>query len=126
MRFDSFQFIRFIVCGFINTSATWILYIFLCKTMHYQVAWMISYVAGIVVAYYLNIILVFRGNSNIKKMAQYPLAYLLQYLVSSLLMFLFVKVVRIPDEVVPILVAIFLIPVSFVMNRFILEDRKSR
>ncbi len=124
MRFNFRQFIYFILGGCVNTVTTWLLYILLCKTVHYQIAWFIAYFLGIVVAYCINIAIVFQGRSNIKKIMQYPFIYLLQYFFSTLLIFLFVNTEKIPNNIIPGLVAVLLVPVSFFMNRFVLEDRK--
>ncbi len=118
------QFLRFIVSGCINTGSTWLLYIALCEIVHYQIAWFFAYAFGIVIAYCINITYVFHGKSNIKKVVHYPFIYLIQYFLSTLLVFLFVRIKGIPNEIIPGIVAVILVPISFIMNRFVLGDKQ--
>jgi putative flippase GtrA len=107
------EFVRFIVCGAVNTGVTFIIYVCLLWFVSYAVAYTISYAAGIFISYWLNAKFVFQEPLSISRALQYPLVYLVQYLLGLALLFLLVEIAHLSSVVAPLLVVILTLPVTF-------------
>lgn len=116
------QFINFILFGVLNTTVTYLLYLFLSKQIHYQLAYLIVYVAGIILAYVLNLFFVFNTRSSFKKIISYPFIYIVQYAIGAGLLYILLRIFSLSNALAPLLVTIFLLPVSYYMNRKILVN----
>jgi putative flippase GtrA len=117
------RFFLFIGYGVVNTGITYLIYLLLTFFTHYQIAYLISYILGIVLAYLLNQFLVFRGKSTFKKFFQYPFIYIAQYTIGSFLLYIFVKLFFFPEKIAPLTVSIILIPITYTMNKIVLLKR---
>lgn len=96
--------------------------------MHSQLAYLITYVAGIGLAYMMNLRFVFNAPSSFKKIVRYPLIYVIQYLLGAGLLYLMLNVFNLPNALAPLLVISLLLPVSYYMNKKVLgmkEPNKS-
>lgn len=116
------RFMKFVFLGGLNTIATYLLYLVLSKLFHYQLAYVISYVTGIFLAYLLNLIFVFKAQSTIKKAMSYPFIYVMQYLLGAGLMYLLLSVFDFPNALAPVVVAALLLPISYFLNKKILVN----
>lgn len=114
------RFFRFLLSGGVNTLVTYLLYLLLASVMHYQLAYLITYTAGIAFAYFLNVRLVFKSQSSLGKILRYPFIYLLQYALGAGLLFILVGVLNLHAALAPLLVIVLLLPVSYFMNKLIL------
>lgn len=115
------EFVRFIVCGVINTGGTFIIYLCLLWVVSYPAAYTISYVAGVFISYWLNARFVFHEALSIARAIQYPVVYLVQYLLGLGLLFLLVEVAHLSDIVAPLLVVILTLPVTFLLSRYVIR-----
>jgi putative flippase GtrA len=115
------EFVRFIVCGVINTGVTFIIYVCLLWFVSYPAAYTISYVVGVFIAYWLNARFVFQEALSIARALQYPVVYLVQYLLGLGLLFLLVEVAHLSDIVAPLLVVILTLPVTFLLSRYLIR-----
>lgn len=115
------RFLNFIFFGGLNTAATYSAYLVLSNYFHYQFAYLIAYVSGIVLAYILNLRFVFKERSSFKKALGYPLVYAVQYLLGAGLMYLLLKVFSLPNALAPLIVTVVLIPVAYYMNKKVLS-----
>lgn len=114
------RFVIFLFCGGLNTIVTYLLYLLLSCMVHYQVAYLIAYITGIVLAYGLNLRFVFNAQSTLRKIISYPIIYGIQYLLGAGLMFLLLSVLRLPNVLAPLIVIVLLMPVSYCLNKKIL------
>jgi len=121
-RLFSKRFISFLFFGGLNTAITYLLYLLLSKVVHYQLAYLIAYITGIVLAYVLNLLFVFNEQSSLKKILSYPAIYIVQYLLGAALLYVLLHLLKLPNAVAPLLVAILLLPVSYVMNKKVLVN----
>ena len=112
--------ISFVLCGVFNTAVTYLLYLLLSGIMHYQLAYLVAYTSGIALAYVLNLRLVFNVRSSFKKIISYPLVYVVQYLLGAGLLYLLLIIFGLSNALAPLLVTVFLLPVSYLMNKKIL------
>jgi putative flippase GtrA len=74
-------------------------------------------------SYWFNSVVVFRVALRADTLARYPLVYVVQYLASALLLGTLVEGLAIPAEFAPLIVSVLMIPVTFVMSRWIILRR---
>lgn len=115
------HWIKFLIGGGINTAFTYGLYFGLHVIMPYQVAYALAFAVGIVFSYFFNAIIVFKSCVSLKSFFAFPLIYLLQYLLSAVLLGVFVERLGIPESIAPAAVIILTIPITFGMTRWFLR-----
>src|ERR1039457_2504705 len=98
------EFLRFLVSGAINTVLTYVLYLLLLLVLSYTVAYTCCYVVGVFLSYYLNARFVFRSPVSLATAGRYPVVYLVQYVVSIVLLHVLVEVCGLDPRIVPLLV----------------------
>lgn len=113
--------VRFLVMGGVNTFLTWLLYLALDRVVSYAVAYSLSYVAGVVLAYYLNARFVFDAKMSFRSFLKFPIVYVVQYLAGLALMYVLVDVVAFAESLAPLAVTVLTIPLTFVMSRLVLS-----
>lgn len=129
MRHDSVtlhgakRFVGFALCGGINTAATLLLYFGLSRLLNYQLAYLIAYLCGIVLAYVMNLHIVFKGQSSVGKIVHYPLIYLVQYLLGAMLLYILVDILALSSTWAPLLAILLLMPVSYCLNKKFMLSR---
>ena len=112
--------IKFLIGGGINTAFTFGLYYGLQIMMPYQMAYALAFAIGVVFSYWFNATIVFKTPMSWKGLFSFPLVYLVQYLVSALLLSVFVEWLHIPQSAAPLLVIVMTIPGTFVLTRWVL------
>ena len=112
--------------GGINTAFTYVLYLVFKQFLSYQLAFTASYLVGIIFAYFYNSLVAFKSPLSIKKFFQFPLVYLVQYLLSLGLLELFVRSFNISTNFAPIFVFIIVTPVTYLLSKFILVGKNSQ
>ena len=115
------RWLRFLLGGGLNTGVTYGIYLALNLVMAYQVAYFIAYVFGVAFAYWFNAVLVFRVSLSWKGLFSYPLVYLVQYVVSALLLGILVEFAHLSEQLAPLLVVICLIPVTYILSKSVLD-----
>lgn len=115
------EFVRFTVCGVVNTGVTFIIYVCLLWFVPYAAAYSISYVVGIFISYWLNAKFVFEEPLSIVRALQYPLVYLVQYLLGLGLLFLLIEVTEVSEIVAPLLVVVLTLPITFLLSRYLIR-----
>lgn len=113
--------IKFVIGGSINTAFTYCLYFGLQAILHYQVAYALAFATGIVFSYWFNARIVFKTPIRWKGFFAFPLVYLVQYLLSAVLLSLFVERLGITQNVAPLVVIVLTIPITFVLTRWFLR-----
>jgi len=122
-RAHAYQFARFLFVGLINTGVGYGIYLLLLRWIGYELAYAAAYVVGIVVAYVLNSLFVFRSRLGLRTALRYPLVYLAQYLFGAALLYGMVNWLGF-DRRWAALIALFLsVPISFLLNRLVLVRR---
>lgn len=115
------EVIKFLMGGGINTAFTYCLYLGLQVILAYQVAYAVAFACGIVFSYWFNAMVVFKTAISWKGLFAFPLVYLLQYLLSAVLLSVFVERLDIPQSVAPLTVIVLTIPGTFVLTRWFLR-----
>jgi putative flippase GtrA len=124
MKLINIESVRFIVVGGVGTILTYLVYLFLLTFLTYQIAYSVTYGLGIVLSYTLNTFIVFREPWAWKKMLQFPVVYLFQYLLGLMIVSALVEYFVIDQRVAPLLVVVLLLPATFVMSRWVIRRSK--
>lgn len=114
------KFLKFIGAGVINTVVSYLLYVILVLFLSYQISYAISFVFGIVLSFVLNTKYVFEVERTFKKFVLFPLVYLVQYLLGAFMMNIMVEMVGVNKFFAPLVVAVCLLPVSYLLSKKIL------
>jgi putative flippase GtrA len=123
MKFINLEFIRFVLIGLVNTGLTYVLYLLLLFVVPYTIAYSISYIAGIFLSYFLNSKFVFKTKLQLSKALQFPLVYIVQYLLGLVLIYVLVDLFNFNKTIVPILIVIISMPITFVLSKFIIKGK---
>lgn len=116
------QAVRFVLSGGVNTLATYLLYLLLLNFMHYQPAYAVSFVAGILLAYALSTRFVFRTPHSWVKFSLFPLVYLISYAAGAGVLALAVRRMGVDERLAPIISACVTLPLSFALSRLVLTS----
>jgi putative flippase GtrA len=115
------RWLHFLIGGAINTAFTYAVYLALNTILAYQLAYFIAYILGIIFAYWFNATVVFKVNLSWKGFFSYPIVYLVQYLASAFLLAGLVEMAGIMESLAPLVVAIIMVPATYVMSKFLLR-----
>lgn len=115
------RWFRFLVGGGANTALTYALYLALNTVLAYQLAYFIAYALGIVFAYWFNAVVVFHVPLSWRGLFSYPAVYAVQYLASAFMLGGLVELAGIGESLAPLVVAIVMVPVTYVMSKSVLE-----
>jgi putative flippase GtrA len=123
MKLFKKPFFRFLLVGGTNTVITYLLYLAVIQFFDYKIAFTVSFIVGIFIAYGLNSFFVFKTPFSWAKIAQYPLVYVGQYLIGLGLLFVAVNLLRIDARVAPLLNVVILLPFTYALNKWFLVGR---
>ncbi len=113
---------RFLVAGGINTLITYLIYLAFLNVAGYLIAFTISFIMGIGIAFVIYSSFVFRTQFVWKKLFQYPIIYAVQYIGGMILLAILVEDIGIDKRIAPLINVILLIPVTFVLNKWFLSQ----
>ena len=109
--------LRFLVAGSTTTLACYLLYWALLLALDPRVAYAIAYVSGITLSYTLSSRWVFGREWTHKGLVAFALGYGVQALLSYLLFLALLAWTPLPAWLAPVVVTIVLLPLTFLMNR---------
>jgi len=114
------EFTRFLLVGATNTLFSYLLFLLLFLAMPYMSAYTLSYCAGIVLSYFLNVRFVFKTRVSLASFLQFPLVYLIQYSLGALVLWLLVHA-GMDARLAMAGVIVVTIPVTFLASRFVFK-----
>jgi putative flippase GtrA len=117
--------VRFLVAGAATTIATLGLSLVLLIFLPYALAYTAAFVTGIVMAYLLNSMFVFRAATRLRTLALFPLVYLVQYLVGLAVVAIWIDVFRLPPEVAALAAVVVTLPITYLLTRSLFMWRRS-
>lgn len=126
MKFFNREFLRFVIVGAINTGISYLFYLVLLRVVSTYVAFTLSFIGGIGLGYVLNTFFVFHERASVKKAAQFPIVYVVQYGLSIGLLFVLTEWLHISREFAPLLILCVSVPITFFLARAILRGGSSR
>lgn len=115
------RWIRFLVGGGINTAFTYGIYLILMLFIHYQIAYLIAYVTGVIFAYWFNAVIVFKVTLSWKGLCSYPIIYIIQYVISAFLLNIFIETMQVDKIFAPLIIIVLMIPLTYLLNKYILS-----
>jgi putative flippase GtrA len=124
MFFFNNQFWRFVIVGVINTCNYYVLFLLLLNivALHYMAAHIVAFVISMVGSFYLNSYFTYKTKPTFKKFLQFPLTYLVNMLVSSAAIYIFVVLFKINESISPLLASALAIPFTFIISKIILTN----
>ncbi|WP_050483065.1 GtrA family protein [Pseudomonas sp. Ant30-3] len=123
-RLTGFSFARFLVSGGVNTVLTYGAYLLLLKMFSYKIAYTISYLAGILLAFTLNRYFVFKSHQGAKSALLFPFIYVIQYVLSIVIIWAWVEKFGLNIAAAPLISIILTIPVTFILSRMLFATKK--
>lgn len=120
MKLFEIRLFRFAVSGGMNTIATFLLYLILVGFTDYHIAFTISFVVGIAIAYTLNSRYVFDVGFSWRSLSRYPAVYLIQYGLGLLLLSVEVGCLGFDKRLAPLINVVVLLPLTFLLNKWFL------
>jgi putative flippase GtrA len=115
------EYATFLASGAINSALTYVLYILLLNLVSYKISYSIAYVSGIFISYYLNSRWVFREPMSLVKFLQYPVVYIVQYLLGIATLHVCVEVLGLSQWLAPLVVIAVTVPATFFLSRYIIK-----
>ena len=116
------KFIKFLSAGVINSLASYLLYLLLVLFLSYQISYAMAFIFGIVLSFVLNTKYVFKVDQTIKKFMLFPLVYFVQYILGALMLNFLIELIGINKFFAPLVIAVFLLPVSYILSKLILTN----
>ncbi len=120
------DFLRFLLSGGFNTLLTYSVYLLLLQALPYNASYTIAYIGGLILSYILNRYFVFRSHKGIKSVFLLPLIYLAQYLISLVIIWLWIEQFGFDERAAPILAIAITVPLTFVLSKHIFSNKKPR
>lgn len=124
MKFNKTSFFRFVLSGGANTVLTYLLYLLLILFLDYKVSFTISYVAGMIFSYFANRFFVFNSGRGVNSAILFPVVYLIQYGCGLFIVWCWVGFFSLPEIFAPIVSVALLVPLTYIMMRFVFKDLK--
>lgn len=113
------QIVRFMAMGTLSTLIMLGIYVSLNLVLKYQIAYFLSYVVTVIVSYFLNTLFVFKMPVSVRSFFQFPLVYLVQYILGAILLELFVRL-GFSETFAPVFIIIMLLPLTFSLSRIVM------
>jgi putative flippase GtrA len=111
------EILRFLAGGASTTAVSYAIYLLLLTWLPYLAAYVIAYVVGIAWSYAVNTLFVFRGKPSLRRALAFPLVYLAQWIVGSLLLYVLVDEFHLPAQWGPLFVVVLTLPLTYALSR---------
>lgn len=118
--------LRFLIAGASTTAFSYLLYLALLRWWPPTPAYVAAYIAGIIWAYSINSLWVFRGRWTWRGLATYPLVYVAQALLSVGMFWVLVDHWRLSAVWTPLLIVVLMLPMSYWLGRWVVYTTSLR
>jgi putative flippase GtrA len=122
------QFIKFGLVGLSNAIVLYGVYYLLLKAgMHYILAYIIAFILSVLNAYLWNNRFVFKNSTEsfFKKIIKVYASYTFTFLLSTVLLYVWVDLLHVSDKIGPIINIVITTPINFIMNKIWAFRKKS-
>lgn len=116
---------RFLIGGAGTTLVSYAVYLALLHWLPYLGAYWIAFAVGIAWSYLTNTLFVFRTGLDMARALAFPLVYLAQWAVGSIVLVAAVDGAHVPASIGPLLVVIATLPLTYFLSKWILTARGS-
>lgn len=110
---------RFLLSGGFNTVATYVVYLALLQSFGYRGAYTVAYAIGILLAYVINRIFVFRTHRGWSSILLFPFVYLAQYLVGLVALWAWIDKFGLAKPLAPLVAILITVPLTYLLSRFV-------
>ena len=117
------EIIRFCIVGTLATGIHYGIYLLLNRFILVWLAYSIGYVISFIFNFYLTSVFTFREKATVRKGIGFVFSHLINYLLHILFLFLFIWM-GVRDNYVPIPVYLIVIPINFLLVRFVFKSKK--
>ena len=114
------KFIKFTIVGFGNLFISLITYyILVFFSINYQIANIGGFITGSLNGYIWNKIWVFKNSKrSVSSIMKFYLAYLSTWLLSALLLYVWVEKMKISDKIAPAINVFITTPINYLLNKY--------
>lgn len=117
------EFSRFAIVGLIATLIHYLVYIFLLSRISANIAFTVAYLISLLVNYCFTVKFTFKSKSNVKKGFGFIGSHLINYLAQIILLNLFVHL-GVNESIAPVPVYMVVVPMNFLLLRFVFNNNK--
>lgn len=117
---------RYLLAGGLNTLVTYLLYLVLLQVSSYRMAYVLSFVAGIVLSYLLMRFAVFRTRGRSFSPVWVAASHLLQLALGLAVVEFWVKFLQGPEPLAALAAVVVCVPLMFLAQRWIFAGRGAR
>lgn len=114
---DKKQVFGFVITGILSTLIMFGFYVLFYQFINYQYAYLIAYTISVIALYFMNLF-VFKGTKTLQTFLEFPLIYLLQYVLGAASLEFIVRL-GFSATYAPLLIIIILLPITFLLNRIV-------
>jgi len=115
------EIVLFLIVGVSNTILTYVVYLALLRVAHYGWAFTGAFLVGLVFTGLMNIRVTFAHHPTVAACVVFSAYYILYYAFALGLLHVFVEWFAIDEHYAPILMLPIVVPINFVMIRFIVH-----
>lgn len=114
------RFIKFAIVGFGNLFVSLITYyVLIYFSINYQIANIGGFITGSLNGYIWNKIWVFKNsNRDMASIIKFYLTYLSTWLLSALLLYIWVEKLGISDKIAPVINVFIATPINYLLNKY--------
>lgn len=117
------EIIRFCIVGILATGIHYGIYLLLNQFILVWLAYSIGYAVSFVFNFYLTSIFTFKEKATVRKGIGFIISHLVNYCLHILFLSLFIWM-GVRENYAPILVYLIVIPINFLLVRFVFKSKK--
>jgi putative flippase GtrA len=122
--FINIDFLKFVIIGGFNTLSSTVLAFLLMLFMQANVAYVLSYILSLILAYYLNTWFIFKQKPELQKLIRFCLAYIPNFIINNVTFIIIYNIMGMHEFVALILSVIIGMPVTFICVKFFAFGKK--
>jgi putative flippase GtrA len=115
------KFIKFVIVGTINTINHNIIYLIGLTFLNYMIANFIAFIISMIISFFLNCYFTFNIKPTLEKFIAFPITNIPNLFFQTVGIYIVVEVFNIPKEYGALVTAIFSIPLTFLIMKYVLE-----
>ena len=114
------KFIKCAIVGFGNLFISLVTYYLLVFfSINYQIANIGGFITGSLNGYIWNRVWVFKNSKkNLSSIVKFYLSYLSTWLLSAILLYIWIEVFNISDKIAPIINVVITTPINYLLNKY--------
>ncbi len=113
------KFLKFLISGGVNTLVTYIIYFLLLDYLSYQISYVISFTLGVLLSYMLSKYFVFKKSGGNLGLLWLTGVYIGQLFLGMVIVEVWVRQVKGPVHLAPLISVALTIPLVFFLSRII-------